>query len=125
MPKKPLTTLTVDTHIRCQQIYPKEHEAQYRELKTVGVRLSQNEARHLAAALLAAAQEWQEVELVVHRFDKRKSDNTYLLTVVPEHHEIEDPEFIKRIQHKAPPGQELPPELEEHLESLKDQPISD
>lgn len=125
MPKKLLTPLTVDNHIRCRQIYPKESDTAYRELKTVGVRLSQDEARHLAAALLAAAQEWQEVELVVHRFDKRQSDNTYLLTVVPEHHEIEDPEFIKRIQHKAPAGQELPAELEEHLESLKDQPISD
>jgi hypothetical protein len=125
MPKKPLTTLTVDTHIRCRQIYPKEAEAAYANLKTVGVRLSQEEALHLAAALLAAAQEWQEVELVVHRFDRRKSDNTYLLSVVPEHHEIEDPEFIKRIQHKAPAGVDLPEELEEHLESLKDQPISD
>ncbi len=125
MPKKPLTTLSVDTHIRCQQIYPKESEAAYADLKTVGVRLSREEALHLAAALLAAAQEWQEVELVVHRFDRRQSDKTYLLSVVPEHHEIEDPEFVKRIRHKAPAGGELPPELEEHLESLKDQPISD
>ncbi|MGQ9920447.1 MAG: hypothetical protein ACUVRZ_03860 [Desulfobacca sp.] len=125
MPKKPLTTLTVDTHIRCRQIYPKETDAAYADLKTVGVRLSREEALHLAAALLAAAQEWREVELVVHRFDRRTSDHTYLLSVVAEHHEIEDPEFVRRIQHKAPAGTELPAELEEHLESLKDQPISD
>ena len=125
MPKKPLTTLTIDTHIRCQQIYPKEQEAAFRDLKTVGVRLSREEARRLAAALLAAAQEWQEVELVVHRFDRRKSDNTYLLSVVPQHHEVTDPEFVKRIQHKPPTEAELPAELAEHLESLKDQPISD
>lgn len=125
MPKKATTTLTVDTHIRCRQIYPKGEEAAYRDLKTVGVRLSREEALHLAAALLAAAQEWQEVELVVHRQERRKTDKTYLLSVVPEHHEVEDPEFVKRIQHKTPAGGELPAELEEHLESLKDQPISD
>ncbi len=125
MPKKPTTTLSIDTHIRCRQIYPQETEAAFRDLKTMGVRLSREEAQHLAAALLAAAQEWQEVELVVHRFDRRKSDNTYLLSVVPEHHEVTDPEFVKRIQHKPPAGAELPEDLEEHLESLKDQPISD
>lgn len=125
MTKKPLTTLTIDTHIRCLQIYPKDTETAYKDLKTIGLRLSRQEALRLAGALLAAAQEWQEVELVGHRFDRRKSDNTYLLSVVPEHHEIEDPEFIKKIRHKTPDGKDMPAELEEHLESLKDQPISD
>jgi hypothetical protein len=125
MPKKPLTPLTVDTHIRCLQIYPKGEEAAYQHLKTVGVRLSRPEALRLATAILAAAQEWQEVELVVHRTEKRASDHTYLLTVVPEHHEVEDPAFVKRIRHPAPQVEELPAELEEHLEALKDQPISD
>lgn len=125
MPKKPLTSLTIDTHVRCRQIFPKEKEAAYQELKTMGVRLSRAEALHLARALLAATQEWEEVELVVHRFDKRKSDNAYLLTVVPEHHEVEDPEFVKQIRHQVPGGPNLPEDLEEHLESLKDTPISD
>jgi hypothetical protein len=125
MPKKPLTSLTIDTHVRCLQVFPKANDAAYKELKTMGVRLSREGALHLARALLAAAQEWQEVELVVHRFDQRQSDKTYLLSVVPEHHEVEDPEFIKQIRHKAPKGKDMPADLEDHLESLKDSPISD
>jgi hypothetical protein len=125
MPKKPVTSLSIDTHVRCLQVFPKEKEAGYGELKTMGLRLSREEALHLARALLAATQEWEEVELVVHRFDKRKSDNTYLLSVVPEHHEVDDPEFVKQIQHKAPKGKDTPEDMEEILESLKDAPISD
>jgi len=125
MPKKPLTSITIDTHIRCRQVFPPENQAAYKDLTIMGVRLSREEALHLARAILAATQEWQEVELVVHRFDKRTSDNTYLLTVVPEHHGVEDPEFVKQIKHKAPKGIDKPEDMEEVLESLKDSPISD
>ena len=125
MPKKLLTSLTIDTHVRCLQVFPKEKQAAYKDLKTMGVKLSREEALHLARAILAATQDWQEVELVVHRFDKRKSDNTYLLSVVPEHHEVDDPEFVKQIRHEAPKGKDSPEDMEAHLESLKDSPISD
>jgi hypothetical protein len=125
VPKKPFTSLTIDTHVRCLQVFPKEKEAAYQELETMGVRLTREEALHLARAILAATQEWEEVELVVHRFDKRKSDNTYLLSVVPEHHEVEDPEFVNQIRHKAPKGKDVPADMEDILESLKDSPISD
>jgi hypothetical protein len=125
MPKKPLTSLIIDTHVRCLQVFPKENEAGFKDLKTMGLRLSRDEALHLARALLAATQEWEEVELVVHRFDKRKSDNTYLLSVVPEHHEVEDPEFVKQIRHKVPKGEDTPQDMDDILESLKDSPISD
>ena len=91
----------------------------------MGVRLSREEALHLARAILAATQEWEEVELVVHRFDKRQSDNTYLLSVVPEHHEVEDPNFVKQIQHQAPKKKDMPADIEEVVESLKDSPMSD
>jgi hypothetical protein len=125
MPKKPLTSLTIDTHVRCLQIFPKEKEAAYEKLETMGVKLSRQEALHLARALLAATQDWEEVELVVHRFDKRKSDNTYLLSVVPQHQEIADPEFVKQIRHKVPKGKDTTADMEDYLESLKDSPISD
>ncbi len=125
MPKKLLTSLTIDTHVRCLQIFPTEKEAAYKDLETMGVKLSREEALHLARAILAATQEWEEVELVVHRFDKRKSDNTYLLSVVPEHHELDDPEFVKQIRHQAPKGKDMPEDMEDHLESLKDAPVSD
>jgi hypothetical protein len=125
VPKKPFTSLTIDTHVRCRQIFPLEKAAAYKELATMGVRLSREEALHLARAILAATQEWEEVELVVHRFDKRKSDNTYLLSVVPEHHEVEDPEFVQQIRHKTPKGKDMPPDIEEIVESLEDSPMSD
>lgn len=125
MPKKLLTSLTIDTHVRCLQVFPKEKQAAYKDLKTMGVKLSREEALHLARAILAATQEWEEVELVVHRFDKRKSDNTYLLSVVPEHHEVEDPEFVQQIRHKTPKGKDMPPDIEEIVESLEDSPMSD
>ena len=125
MPKKPFTSLTIDTHVRCRQIFPQEKDAAYKGLETMGVRLSREEALHLARAILAATQEWKEVELVVHRFNKRKSDNTYLLSVVPEHHEVEDSNFIEQIQHQAPKGKDMPADMEEIVESLKDSPMSD
>ena len=125
MPRKLVTSLTIDTHVRCLQVFPEEKEAAYKELETMGVKLSREEALHLARAILAATQEWKEVALVVHRFDKRKSDNTYLLSVVPEHHKVDDPEFVKQIKHKAPKGKDMPEDMDEVLESLKDSPISD
>jgi hypothetical protein len=125
MPKKPLTSLTIDTHVRCKQIFPKEKEAAYKDLTTMGVKLSREEALHLARAILAATQEWEEMELVVHRFDKRQADNTYLLSVVPEHHEVADPEFVKQIQHQVPKGKDMPADIEEIVDSLKDTPMSD
>jgi hypothetical protein len=125
VPSKPVTSLTIDMHIRCLQIFPKEKDAAYKDLATMGVKLSREEALHLARAILAATQEWEEVELVVHRFDKRKADNTYLLSVVPEHHEVEDPEFVKQVQHEVPEGTDMPADMEEIVESMKDSPMSD
>lgn len=125
MPKKTLSSLTIDMHVRCQQVFPQESEAAYRELKTMGVRLSREEALHLARAILAATQEWEEVELVVHRFDRRPSDRTYLLAVVPEHHEVEDQEFVQKIRRPVPKDLDMPEDIGEVLESLKDSPISD
>jgi hypothetical protein len=125
MAQKPITSLTIDTHIRCKQIYPKEKEAAYKDLATMGVKLSREEALHLARAILAATQEWEEIELVVHRFDKLQSDNTYLLSVVPEHHEVTDPEFVQQIQHHVPEGTDMPADIEEIVESLNDLPMSD
>ena len=60
VPKKPFTSLTIDTHVRCRQIFPQEKAAAYKELETMGVRLSREEALHLARAILAATQEWRK-----------------------------------------------------------------
>ena len=43
--------------------------------------LSREQAIHLARVLLAAAQEWDEMEVTAWRVYKRQSDNTYNVTV--------------------------------------------
>jgi hypothetical protein len=51
------------------------------ELKTIGIRLSREQAIHLARVLLAVSQEWDELEITAYRFVTRKSDETHHVTV--------------------------------------------
>jgi len=51
------------------------------ELQTVGIKLTRKDAIHLARVLLAMTQDWDEVEITARRFEQRKSDNTYSVTV--------------------------------------------
>jgi GNAT superfamily N-acetyltransferase len=121
MPKGALDTIKIDLHLRCLQVYPSaETKGVGEEIATVGVKLSKEQAVNLARALLAATQEWAEIEIVAHRLEKRKTDGTYLLSILPHHHEIKD---IPK--HHVPAGIDMPQDMEPHLESLKDSPISD
>lgn len=123
MPKGPITHLSIDTHVRCQAVYPDAHASQVPpDLKTVGVKLTREQALHLARVLLAATQEWDTVELVAHRFEPRRSDGTFLLSVLPRHPEAHLPDTLK---HEAPQGLDVPADLPSHLESIKDSPVSD
>jgi len=81
MPRKTATSIRVDPNIRALRIYPvEETKKQVDDLKTVGIKLNREQAVRLATALLAMAQEYDEVELTGHRFERRK-DGTYPLTV--------------------------------------------
>ncbi|MGB4069061.1 MAG: hypothetical protein WBK08_13605, partial [Nitrospira sp.] len=51
------------------------------ELKTIGIKMTREQALHLARVLLAVTQEWDEIDVTAYRFDKRKSDGTYHITV--------------------------------------------
>jgi hypothetical protein len=51
------------------------------DLKTVGIKLSKEQAIHLARVLLAASQDWKEIDVTAWRVYKRRSDNTYNVTV--------------------------------------------
>ena len=51
------------------------------DLQTVGIRLSKEQTIHLARVLLTVAQEWDEVDVTAYRFEKRKEDGTYRLTI--------------------------------------------
>lgn len=83
--RKAASSIKIDPNVRCLRIYPIEDNRNstktIADLKTVGIKLSQEQAIHLARVLLAAAQEWEEVDITAWRVYKRKSDGTYNLTV--------------------------------------------
>ena len=82
MPRKSPKSITVNANVRCQKVYPREgSNKNIRHLKTVGLLLSREQALHLARVLLAVTQEWDEVDITAYRFDRRKSDGTYKITV--------------------------------------------
>lgn len=82
MPRKTASSVRVNTNVRCLRIYPTEsNPKQMAQLKTIGMKLTREQAIHLARVLLAVSQEWDSVDLTAHRFDKRKSDGTYHVTV--------------------------------------------
>lgn len=82
MPRKTSTSLRVNPNVRCQRIYPVETSTRtVDKLQTVGIKLSQEQAIHLARVLLAMSQEAGEIDITGYRFEQRKSDGTYHLTV--------------------------------------------
>jgi len=82
MARKPPRSISIDPNVRCQRIYPTEDtQKRVADLKTVGMKLSRDQAVHLARVLLAASQEWEEMDITAYRFEKRKQDGTYHITV--------------------------------------------
>ncbi len=82
MSRKSPKSITVDPNVRCERLYPIEDtNKNVAELKTIGIKLSKEQAVHLARVLLAVSQEWHEIEITGYRFARRKSDGTYHLTV--------------------------------------------
>jgi len=82
MPRKSATSLNIDPNVRCNRIYPTEaSKKSLAELKTIGIKLSKDQAIHLARVLLAAAYEWEEIDITGWRFEKRNADGTYHLTI--------------------------------------------
>lgn len=80
--KKSPTSISIDPNVRCLRIYPIEDTSKnVRDLKTIGIKLNREQALHLARVLLAVTQEWDEVDITAYRFEKRKSDGTYHITV--------------------------------------------
>ena len=82
MARQSSTSITIDPNVRCTRIYPTEStRKQAEDLQTIGFRLTRNQAVHLARVLLAVTQEWNDIEVTGYRFEKRKTDDTYRLTV--------------------------------------------
>jgi len=82
MSRKSTKNITLDSHVRCLKIYPTENTRRnINELKTIGIKLNKEQAIHLATILLAASHEWDLIDITGYRYNKRKSDNTYTLTI--------------------------------------------
>lgn len=82
MARKSPKSIRVDSNVRCLRIYPIEGTSKsVKDLKTVGIKLSRDQAVHLARVLLAVSQDWDEVDVTGYRLDRRKTDGTYHITV--------------------------------------------
>lgn len=82
MPRKTATSIRVDPNVRCLRIYPIEGTAKkIDDLQTVGLRLSREQAMHLARVLLAMTQNYAFIDITARRFEQRKSDGTFGITV--------------------------------------------
>jgi len=76
------SAVSVDTNVRCLRVYPTEDTKHtVSDLQTVGIRLSKEQAIHLARLLLVVTQEWEEIDITAYRFEKRHEDGTYRLTI--------------------------------------------
>ncbi len=83
MPKRESPrNITVNANVRALRIYPTaQTKKSVSSLKTVGMKLCRDEAIHLARVLLAATQNWNEIDITAYRLKKRKSDGTYQVTI--------------------------------------------
>ena len=82
MPRKSPKSISVNANVRCMRVYPIEDtNKRIKDLKTIGLKLSKQQAIHLARVLLAVTQEWDEVDITARRFELRKTDDTYPITV--------------------------------------------
>ena len=83
MPKrKTASGIEVDTNVRCSRIYPTEDTMKtIADLQSVGIKLTKDQAIQMARVLLAVTQDWDNVDITAYRFDKRKGDGTYRLTI--------------------------------------------
>ena len=90
MARQSVKALTVNQNVRCQSVIPDpegqrtqcpaRHSARWRG-DTVGFQLTKQQAIDLAKVLLAGSQDWQQIDVTIWRFQKRKTDGTYPLTV--------------------------------------------
>ena len=74
--------LRLDPNLRALAIYPQKGTAKTTTtLKTVGIRLSKEQATAMAKLLLALSQDHDQVDITAYRADRRKSDGTFRITV--------------------------------------------
>lgn len=81
MPRRSATSVTISPKLRCQRIYPVPGTRKtVAELKTVGFKLTREQAINLARVLLAVSQNWDAIDVTAFR-SKRFTDDTFPITV--------------------------------------------
>ncbi len=81
MPRKSATSVTISPKLRCQRIYPVSGTKKtVADLKTVGFKLTRDQAINLARVLLAVSQNWSDIDITAFR-SKRFTDGTFPITV--------------------------------------------
>ena len=80
LPRESVGNIRITPNIKALNVYPGEgtHRSMS-QLKTVGLRLSRDQAIHLARVLLAVTQEWDVIEVTGYR--KSHLDGTHQVTV--------------------------------------------
>jgi hypothetical protein len=82
MKRQSAKAITIETNVRCVRVYPTESTKRtMADLKTVGIRLTKEQALHLARVLLAVTQEWDVIDITAYRLRRRHEDSTYTITV--------------------------------------------
>lgn len=77
-----IRALKIKSNLRCYKIYPRKGTKRtVRELKTVAIRLRKSQAIDLATVLLAAAQNWDIIDITAFRKSLSKKTGDYQLTV--------------------------------------------
>jgi hypothetical protein len=76
------SAVTIDTNVRCARVYPTADSNRVTsDLQTVGIKLTKEQAIHLARVLLAVTQEWDEVDITAFRLRQRQDDGTFPITI--------------------------------------------
>lgn len=82
MPCRSARALSFDPNLRCPKVYPVSGSLKnIGELKTVGFKLSRHQGIPLARLLLAASQEWENVDVTAYRSSQKSSDGTFHVAV--------------------------------------------
>jgi len=81
MPRKSVKSIRINPNLRCLRIYPVEGTKRaVEDLVTVGFKLTRPQEIGMARVLLAAAQDWEEIDVTGFR-RKERSDHTFSITV--------------------------------------------
>lgn len=64
MARKSPRSVSVNTNVKCLQLYPTEDtKKSITDLKTIGIRLSREQAVHLCRVFLLVSQDWEKIEI--------------------------------------------------------------